>query len=65
MSPQPRIDKLPPAYILLLSQLPKWRNWQTRYVQGVVLFGECGFDSHLRHHLNPVLWPGFFLLSVR
>src|SRR5690606_15066802 len=28
---------------------PKWRNWQTRYVQGVVPIRECGFDSHLRH----------------
>jgi cell division protein FtsB len=29
--------------------MPNWRNWQTRYVQGVVLARECGFDSHIRH----------------
>src|SRR5574341_1070151 len=29
--------------------LPKWRNWQTRYVQGVVRVPSCGFKSHLRH----------------
>ena len=28
---------------------PKWRNWQTRRTQNPVPFGECGFDSHLRH----------------
>ncbi len=31
---------------------PKWRNWQTRYVQGVVREPSCGFDSHLRHCFN-------------
>jgi hypothetical protein len=31
------------------AQLPKWRNWQTRYVQGVVSIRSCGFKSHLRH----------------
>ncbi len=30
--------------------MPKWRNWQTRYVQGVVRVTSCGFKSHLRHH---------------
>ena len=29
---------------------PKWRNWQTRRTQNPVPLGECGFDSHLRHH---------------
>src|SRR5215208_7694906 len=28
---------------------PEWRNWQTRYVQGVVRVPSCGFKSHLRH----------------
>ena len=28
---------------------PKWRNWQTRYVQGVE--GSRGFELHLRHDL--------------
>ncbi len=31
---------------------PKWRNWQTRYVQGVVRVPSCGFKSHLRHSSN-------------
>ena len=29
--------------------VPKWRNWQTRCVQGAVSLGSCGFESHLRH----------------
>ena len=35
--------------------MPKWRNWQTRYVQGVV--GVClwGFKSPLRHQVFN--WP--------
>src|SRR5574341_1820956 len=41
-------------HCLLLVQarvsLPKWRNWQTRYVQGVVRVPSCGFKSHLRHY---------------
>ncbi len=31
--------------------VPKWRNWQTRYVQGVVGETPCGFESHLRHQM--------------
>src|ERR1700730_2731438 len=31
------------------GRAPKWRNWQTRRTQNPVPFGECGFDSHLRH----------------
>ena len=31
---------------------PKWRNWQTRYVQGVVGVLPCGFESLLRHQLS-------------
>ncbi len=38
------------AYNTARNELPKWRNWQTRYVQGVVPLLECGFDSHLRHN---------------
>ena len=30
--------------------MPKWRNRETRYVQGVVPARACGFKSHLRHH---------------
>src|SRR5947209_6908164 len=33
---------------------PKWRNWQTRRTQNPVPFGECGFDSHLRHLCCPL-----------
>ena len=29
--------------------MPKWRNWQTRCVQGAVGVRPCGFKSHLRH----------------
>ena len=46
-------------FILMHKLEPKWRNWQTRYVQGVVLFGECGFDSHLRHNEGPGARTGF------
>ena len=31
---------------------PKWRNWQTRQVQGLVGIGLSGFESPLRHHVN-------------
>ena len=31
---------------------PQWRNWQTRYVQGVVSLRSCGFKSLLRHQDN-------------
>ena len=30
--------------------VPKWRNWQTRYIQGVVPVREWRFESSLRHH---------------
>jgi hypothetical protein len=33
--------------------VPKWRNWQTRYVQGVVGESLWEFESPLRHHSNP------------
>ena len=32
------------------SAMPKWRNRQTRCVQGAVGISPCGFKSHLRHH---------------
>ena len=42
------------AYNFPLKEIaPKWRNRQTRYVQGVVGIGPCGFDSHLRHCIRP------------
>lgn len=27
-----------------------WRNWQTRYFEGVVIFRSCEFKSHQPHH---------------
>ena len=60
-----RIDRAARSAILLPARMPKWRNWQTRYVQGVVPFGECGFDSHLRHRINPVKRPGFPFHEIR
>lgn len=38
---------------------PKWRNWQTRGVQGAVGSSLCGFKSHLRHRR-----PGDFIYLV-
>src|SRR6476619_4505264 len=35
-----------------MERAPKWRNWQTRRTQNPVPFGECGFDSHLRHRAS-------------
>src|SRR2546426_2457593 len=29
---------------------PKWRNWQTRQIQGLVPARVSGFESPLRHH---------------
>ncbi len=36
--------------ILVRLQGPKWRNWQTRMVQGHVPARVWGFKSPLRHH---------------
>ena len=43
----PHFNFVTPDYTLRAE--PKWRNWQTRRTQNPVPFGECGFDSHLRH----------------
>ncbi len=43
---------------------PKWRNWQTRYVQGVVRVPSCGFKSHLRHSGNNLPYRQVVLLSM-
>ncbi len=32
------------------ASLPKWRNWQTRMIQGHVPARVWGFESPLRHH---------------
>ena len=37
--------------ITLEVPVPKWRNWQTRYIQGVVPSGEWRFESSLRHQI--------------
>src|SRR6266536_6143503 len=39
----------PASAATVAGTTPKWRNWQTRRTQNPVPFGECGFDSHLRH----------------
>ncbi len=48
----------PVAKSLSAVSVPKWRNWQTRYIQGVVPVREWRFESSLRHQSsrNPV--PG-------
>ena len=30
------LDRILKEHIIIIVDLPKWRNWQTRYVQGVV-----------------------------
>ena len=37
------------------ENLPKWRNWQTRWVQGPVGATLSGFKSRLRHHIKKQL----------
>jgi Protein of unknown function (DUF4242) len=37
------------------ASLPKWRNWQTRMIQGHVPARVWGFESPLRHHRAPTL----------
>ena len=32
-----------------MVELPGWRNWQTRYIQGVVSVRTCRFDSCSGH----------------
>ncbi len=34
------------------SHVPKWRNWQTRYIQGVVPVRAWRFESSLRHQIR-------------
>src|SRR5436305_2198163 len=45
------IGSLPGARFRQAKRLcvPKWRNWQTRYIQGVVPVREWRFESSLRH----------------
>ena len=44
-----------PHGIFFFTGEPKWRNWQTRYVQGVVGISSCGFKSLLRHLIEETL----------
>jgi hypothetical protein len=37
---------------VVLAGKPKWRNWQTRYIQGVVPVREWRFESSLRHQAS-------------
>lgn len=30
------LDRKNKEHIIIIVDMPKWRNWQTRYVQGVV-----------------------------
>ena len=39
----------PDCEIAAAVPVPKWRNWQTRYIQGVVPVREWRFESSLRH----------------
>jgi len=64
-SHSPRVDKgrsagqnekasqyeIPASPELFLSLVPEWRNWQTRYVQVVVIARSWRFESSLGHQL--------------
>src|SRR6266568_2690885 len=45
--------------ILMALSGPKWRNWQTRMIQGHVPARVWGFKSPLRHHATPERSPNF------
>jgi hypothetical protein len=73
-----RIEKRIPSRIwfyscvdlTLYSNLPGWRNWQTRYIQGVVSARACRFDSCSRHKeeavrfCRPVEIPAFSIFGT-
>ncbi len=44
--------------------MPKWWNWQTRYVQGVVSLSSCGFKSRFRHQSLKV-WTVVLTITCR
>jgi hypothetical protein len=50
--------ELPGRAVFLLAGMPKWRNWQTRYIQGVVPVRAWRFESSLRHQLINCLLSG-------
>ena len=45
------------------KRMPKWRNWQTRYVQGVVSLRSWGFKSLLRHYIPAAKRVFYFKFS--
>ena len=47
--PPLRQTELPARVVLPIAGVPKWRNWQTRYIQGVVPVRAWRFESSLRH----------------
>src|SRR5437660_5352476 len=42
--------------------VPKWRNWQTRYIQGVVPVRVWRFESSLRHQILLFLFSPYLQL---
>jgi hypothetical protein len=44
---------------------PKWRNWQTRMIQGHVPARVWGFESPLRHHLHSRIFVLHPLMGMR
>src|SRR5277367_6043862 len=47
--PNPRVKINPPDF----PKVPRWRNWQTRYVQVVVVARPWRFESSPGHHPLP------------
>jgi hypothetical protein len=50
-------------------ETPKWRNWQTHWIQGPALARACGFKSRLRHQYtlntyNPNSFPFASMISI-
>ena len=45
--------------------MPQWRNWQTRYVQGVVGISPWGFKSLLRHLLGDPIRSPIFVSQIK
>src|SRR5262245_61066444 len=72
--PRPsQFDKPPPlvyhgrrrAMEIVRCYRPKWRNWQTRYVQGVVGATSWEFKSPLRHHRSRKSVGARYIVAVR
>jgi hypothetical protein len=52
------LDFMGSPSILVKLDGPKWRNWQTRMVQGHVPARVWGFKSPLRHHKSLIKHRG-------